>query len=252
MPRRFEIRKDLVLDATPEQVWDAVATGPGITSWFMPHEVEPGEGGTIRLAVEGFTVDSTITAWEPPHRLAVRGPTAPDGTFMAFEYLVEGRDGGSAVLRFVHSGEVGDGWGDEYEDQTTAGWDMYLHTLGEYLRRFRGRPVTYVTAQAPPRSAGAAGWAVLAAALGLGDDVRDGDAVHLTPDGLPPIDGVADWVRRGPVANFLGIVTEDAMYRFHGRPDAVAVGHHIFVPGIDPKDAQRTWQRWLDRVYEGG
>ena len=35
--------------ATPEEVWQAIATGPGIDSWFMGrNEVEPGEGGRPR------------------------------------------------------------------------------------------------------------------------------------------------------------------------------------------------------------
>ena len=34
------------------------------------------------------------------------------------------RDQGTTVLRFVHSGILGDGWGDEFLDQTSQGWDM--------------------------------------------------------------------------------------------------------------------------------
>lgn len=32
---------------TPEQVWSAIATGPGISSWFIPHEVAEHEGGKV-------------------------------------------------------------------------------------------------------------------------------------------------------------------------------------------------------------
>jgi uncharacterized protein YndB with AHSA1/START domain len=46
MSRDFELHKEMELDASPEQVWEAIATGPGISSWFMgPHEVEPHVGG---------------------------------------------------------------------------------------------------------------------------------------------------------------------------------------------------------------
>jgi uncharacterized protein YndB with AHSA1/START domain len=31
----FEIREEIALDATPEQVWEAIASGPGMDSWFM-------------------------------------------------------------------------------------------------------------------------------------------------------------------------------------------------------------------------
>jgi uncharacterized protein YndB with AHSA1/START domain len=51
MPRGFELRKEITLDATPEQVWEAIATGPGIDAWFMGrNQVEPREGGTPRRA----------------------------------------------------------------------------------------------------------------------------------------------------------------------------------------------------------
>src|SRR5437870_13125684 len=35
MAHRFEITKDLEVGATPEEVWEAIATGPGMDSWFM-------------------------------------------------------------------------------------------------------------------------------------------------------------------------------------------------------------------------
>ena len=54
----FEIREELTLAATPEQVWDAIATGPGVDSWFMGHsEIEPRVGGTNRLEMPGYTQD---------------------------------------------------------------------------------------------------------------------------------------------------------------------------------------------------
>ena len=62
MPHEFEISKDLAVDATPEQVWEAIATGPGMDSWFMgSNEIEPRQGGTTRWSIGGFTAESTIT-----------------------------------------------------------------------------------------------------------------------------------------------------------------------------------------------
>ena len=80
MGKPFEIRKEITLDATAGAVWEAVATGPGLTAWFMPMEIDP---------------DSPmVTAYEPGRRLSVRMPGAPDGSFHAFEYLIEdGRPG---------------------------------------------------------------------------------------------------------------------------------------------------------------
>jgi uncharacterized protein YndB with AHSA1/START domain len=245
MTHEFEVRQEVVLDASPEQVWDAIATGPGITSWFMPHTVEPRQGGVVRLSVGDFTEESTVTAWEPPTRFAARADAGADGTFHAFEYLVEGRAGGSTVLRFVHSGLLGDDWSAEYEDQAGLGWDMYLHTLGQYLRHFTGRAATFVSAEGP---SAAHPWEALHRELGLDGEVTPGTAVRLAPDGLAPIEGVVDYARHHRLANFLGLRTADALYRFHGRPDSVAVGHHLFAPGVDQKESDRAWRSWLDRL----
>ena len=35
MGHDFETRNEITVDATPEQVWEAIATGPGIDSWFL-------------------------------------------------------------------------------------------------------------------------------------------------------------------------------------------------------------------------
>ena len=37
-----EISFEVEVPGTPEQVWDAIATGPGISAWFVPAEIEGG------------------------------------------------------------------------------------------------------------------------------------------------------------------------------------------------------------------
>jgi hypothetical protein len=183
---------------------------------------------------------------EPTTRFAVCTPTAPDGTFHAFEYLIEARDEGTTVLRFVHSGFLSDDWGDEYEDMTSAGWNMYLHTLAQYLKYFAGQPVTYLAAEAAPSAAGPGAWELLWKALGLVGPIEQGQRVRLTPAGMPPIVGVADYV--APGEEFLGVRTDDALYRFHGRARLgmpVAVAHHRFGANVDREQEQRVWQSWL-------
>ena len=52
MTHPFEIGLEAILPASPEQVWAAIATGPGIDSWFMGrNEVEPREGGGASFRV---------------------------------------------------------------------------------------------------------------------------------------------------------------------------------------------------------
>lgn len=247
MTHEFEVHKEIALDATPEEVWDAIATGPGIDSWYMGrNELEPRVGGRGALTLGGHTEESTVTSWEPGERLAYRTPENPDGTFMAIEYLIEGRDGGGAVLRLVHNGFLGDDWETEYEAMKT-GWDMYLAKLVEYLTYFRGRVATPVFAVRPQGPAPERLWAVLTKELGLTGEVREGDRAALTVEGLPPIDGVIDYAG---LPGFLGIRTDDAMYRFiHSgvdRGNVIVLGHHLFTDAVGQKEAEHAWQAWLD------
>ncbi|HZZ47119.1 MAG TPA: SRPBCC domain-containing protein [Pseudonocardia sp.] len=252
MPSEFEIRTEIEIEADPEQIWQAIATGPGITSWFMPHDVTPGVGGTVALTVAGFESEATIIDWEPPKRLAYRAPAAEDGTVHAMEFLIEGRDGATTVVRFAHNGFSGDDWGDEYEANLGDGWTFYLHTLREYVLHFAGRPVTFISANAPATSMGRDNWPALRAGLGLGLDgpIEVGRSVRLTPAGLPPLAGVVDYANEA----FLGLRTDDGLYRFHGVSGLgmpVAVGHHVYRDDVDRDALERDWNGWLAATFTG-
>ncbi|MFC4005243.1 SRPBCC domain-containing protein [Prauserella oleivorans] len=223
MGREFELCKEVELPASPEEVWEAIATGPGLAAWFMPMEIDP----------DGARVES----WDPPHKLTIRTPAAEDGSTNAFEYLIEGRAGGSSVLRFVHSGILGDDWSDEYEGMTSSGWDMYLFTLAQYLRHFSGRPATYVEAEAPAGG----GWERLRRLLG---QVRLGGQVAIDLPGGPRILGEVDYLTE----KFIGVRTPDELIRFHersalGLPIAVS-DHHYGEPTAQERSAE-SWRRWL-------
>jgi uncharacterized protein YndB with AHSA1/START domain len=245
MAHPFEVRKEIEVQATPDEVWQAIATGPGIDSWFMgTNEVEPREGGQVRMTLPGWTLQATVKAWEPPTRLRTETDESDDGRFMAFEYLVEGRGGGSTVLRFVHNGFLsGEDWEAEYE-ALKNGDPMYIDKLGEYLTYFRGRTGVPVTAYGPQVD-GERAWTVFSRGLGLDRDVAVGDDVRVNPDGLAPFDAVVDHV--SPAT--LGLRSGDGLYRFiHGLGGTVVLGHHIFAP-VNQQETERAWQGWVDRVF---
>jgi uncharacterized protein YndB with AHSA1/START domain len=249
MTHEFEIREEIRLEATPEQVWEAIATGPGVDSWLMGrNEIEPGVGGRGRMNLAGFTSESSVTAWDPPRRFALRGDPGPDGAFHAFEYLIEGRGGGT-VLRFVHSGFLGDDWEAEY-DALRKGDPVYLHKLSQYLKYFRGRAVTPVFAAVPQAPAREGAWRAVRAGLGLPGPVAVGDAVRLAPDGLGPLDGAVDYLSE----DFLSVRTTDGLYVFiYGYNGSFVLGHHLFAkpgqPPADEKEAGEAWQTWLGGVF---
>jgi uncharacterized protein YndB with AHSA1/START domain len=243
----FEERSEVELDATPEQVWAAIASGPGIDSWFMGrNQVEPGQGGTVRTAFGGYTPESTVTAWDPPRRFAHRSGEAEDGRFIASEFLIEGRDNGSTVLRTVTSGFLpGDDWEAEY-DAMTRGWELFLGTLMAYLTHFPGRTATPVTAFGPPVSDWVLAGAALRGELGLTGTVTEGDQARFTADGLAPAKGVVYFVNR----DTLGVRTGDALYRFlRGFRGPMVVSHHLFAEDVDQEQAEQAWQSWLTRLF---
>ena len=185
----FENRQEAEVPATPEEVWAAIATGPGIDSWFMGRsDVQPGTGGadgadgtggTVRTVFGEYAPELDVTAWDPARRFAYRSGEAPDGRFIAYEFLIEGRAGGSTVLRTVTSGFLpGDDWADEFEAMTLGG-EMYFRTLVEYLTYFAGRFAAPVTAFGPSGTTWARDRTMLYQALGLPQNAGRGDRVSV-------------------------------------------------------------------------
>jgi hypothetical protein len=206
------------------------------------NQVDPA-AGTTTMEMPGFAATATITAYEPGRRFAYRSPDGDDGTFMAFEYLIEGRDGGATVLRFVHSGALAGDWEEEY-DALRKGNPLYLRTLAQYLTHFAGRHGIPVAAFGPQQADQDQVWAALTRATGLAKDVSEGDRVRFTVDGQP-VEGVVDTVLE---PSFLGIRTDDALLRFVGRGGMVLTGHHLF-GDVDRDGATRSWGAWLAAIF---
>ena len=230
MAKEFEIRREVELPATPEEVWEAVATGPGTASWLFPEEPGPND----------------LVEADRPRRYAVR-TEGEGGYFNALEFVIEAREGGTAVLRYVHSGIFDDeGWDTQY-DAVNSHTDFYLHTLGQYLEHFSPRTATYIGGgpegiNGPEASMTPDAFEKLKQELGA---ASEGDRVQL-PNGDG--DGVVDYLR----PNFLGVRTDQALYRFFGRNafgGPVGMSIHHFGNGVDPHAAATTWRQWLATVY---
>jgi hypothetical protein len=146
------------------------------------------------------------------------------------------------------AGSSPDDWDNQY-DGVQQHTDFYLHTLGEYLQHFAGRPATYIGdvpqgIQGPPPSAAPDGFKRLRAALGLATQAREGDAVTLAPAGPSSVHGVIDYQR----PNFVGVRSDDALYCFFGRNafgSPVGMSIHLFANGAEPDKLKREWEQWL-------
>jgi uncharacterized protein YndB with AHSA1/START domain len=247
MGRSFEQRREAEVPAPPEQAWEAIATGPGITSWFMGrNEVHD---GAVRTAFGEYTPQRAVSVSERPRRFAYGSEPADDGRFIAYEFLLEGREGGTTVLRAITSGFLpGQDWADEYEAMT-LGTDLYFATLVEYLTPrppplapFAGRFATPITAF----GGSGLGWDTtrqdILARFALTDPVSPGDQAQATIPGIGEVTGTVYFAN----AFTLGIRTHDALLRFirgFGKADIAA--HLVFAPDIDPDAMTSAWRDWL-------
>ena len=242
MSRAFEVTREIDLPAAPEDVWTAITAAPA--AWMFPTGMEIPEGSA---PPEG----APVTTWEPPHRLVIR-MELPDGTFNALDYAIEARAGGTAHLRYVHSGILADAWEGQY-DAIGPHTDFYLHTLGQYLEHFNGRTVTYVGQpssgiEGPAASGTPDAMNTLRAALGLAPGSAVGDPVHAVLGEAGALDGVIDYA----TSQFLGVRTDDGLYRFFGRNHfggVVGMSAHLFTTGVDAAERETMLKAWLDGLY---
>ena len=164
--RRIEL--EIEVPGTPEEVWRAIATGPGISSWYVPHTVEEREGGAASASFgpgPEMQVPGRVAAWEPPHRIVFDGGEGVGG--FAFEWLVEARDQGSCVVRLVNSGfGTGDEWDGQYHG-LAEGWPLFLLNLRLHLEHFRGQTATASVPTAMWAGSRDEVWASVTDALGI-------------------------------------------------------------------------------------
>ena len=145
---RRSIAVETEVPGTPDEVWQAIATGPGITAWFVPARVEERANGAITMDFgPGMESKSEITSWDPPRRFTAEskegmGPGAPT---MATEWTIEAKAGGTCRVRVVHSwfAETDD-WDGQFES-VENGWPAFFRILHNYMTHFRGQPCTQVT-----------------------------------------------------------------------------------------------------------
>lgn len=134
------VEMELVVSGTPEQVWEAIATGPGYSAWFTPTMVDGRVGGAIRFHMgEHGDAKGEVTVWEPPSRFAyVERDWAEGAPPLATEITVTARSGDQCVIRMVHSLFAStDDWDDQLEG-FERGWQGFFKVLRLYLSHFSG------------------------------------------------------------------------------------------------------------------
>ena len=192
---RRSVEVETEVPGTPEEVWQAIATGPGISAWFVPTTLEEREGGAVQLDFgPGMLSEGVIKVWDPPRRFV--GETAehmgPGSPTVADEWTVEAKSGGTCRVRVVHSWFAStDDWDNQFES-VEKGWPTWFRILGIYLAHFRGQSSEVIPLMAMTSESKSAVWDRLLGSLGFAR-LAEGQRTETAP-GAPRLAGIVERV----------------------------------------------------------
>lgn len=248
--RSLEYETEVI--GTPEEVWAAIATSGGISSWYVPHTVEEQKGGTTsaRFGIgPEMEVPGRVAAWDPPNRVLFDGGETGEG--LAFEWLVEARDGGSCVVRMVNTGFGSGAEWDAMYDGMAEGWKMFLRNLQLHLELFAGQTATASLPGGQWQGDQRELWDGFTKALGIQNRPTVGQEVHIAPTtDLSLVGRVAE------VAQWWFIVVLDkpapgtAIIALELIGDQLSASVWTYLYGeqgaVIAKRDEPKWQAWMD------
>ena len=255
---RHFVQVEVEVPGTPEEVWQAIATGPGISSWFVPAEFEMRDGKPVAVKLDfgpGMESSSAVTAWDPPRRFAAEAPGwAPGSPVIADEWSVEARAGGTCIVRVVHSLFAStDDWDNQLEG-TESGWPGFFRILKIYLTHFRGQRSAMMQWMASVPGTEAEAWESLTAALAL-KGVSAGQRWS-APAGVPALSGVVEHVSQSPYSALVrldkpGPGTAALGACNFGGQSMVTLNFYLYGDEAAGTVARETplWQSWIQERF---
>ena len=244
------------VEATPDQVWQAIATGEGVSSWLMPAELEMLEGKPTALKMSfgpGMDTSSRITAYDAPRLFAMEADSMmPGSPPLAAEWHIEAAAGGTCKLRIVQSLFASTDEWDAQLEVLEGGWSAFLATLRLYLKHFAGKRSTLNRFMGPTSGTEAEVWTKLMSLLALNGEGQPWQS----NDGAPVLAGVVEYRSENPY---------DALVRISAPGDGIAafgtvnmggptmVGMNLYLYGEQPIETGERelarWQAWLQEHF---
>ena len=252
------VEMELFVPGTPEQVWQAMATGPGNAAWFVKGEIEPRVGGVFRLDFgQGAISSGEVTKWEPPRQLGyVERGWAQGAPPVATEITITSRSGDRCVVRMVHSlFTSSDDWDDQLEG-FESGWPGFFAVLRVYLAHFAGTSAASFMAMTPASADSLSTWLRLGEVLGLaGANVGARPAASSGPE---PWSGIVEHVHQDAQQRYVllrldapspgvalvgtydqGGGTSVSLCRYFYGEDAIALA----------AESEPRWRDWLSETF---
>lgn len=257
---RRSVQVEVEISGTPEQVWEAIATGPGISSWFVPTEVDGRVGGSVTANFgPGMESVSTITQWNPPHNFVAEGDgISPETPPMATEWIVEAKSGGTCLVRVVHSWFAStDEWDGQYE-AVENGWVGFFSILRLKMQHFVGQPCVAFDVTSICDRVEAEAWVELTAPFGLMGAVV-GTEVSLA-NGAPSLSGKVEVARTGDEMSLILVIGEPGagLCQFFAVPMGgqtyLSIRFFFFGDGAAAvmDRVQSEWSQWFAEKFPMG
>ena len=255
---RRSVQVEFEVAGTVPEVWEAIATGPGISSWFVPAEFVERDGKPVAMKFKfgpDMEIGGAITAWDPPRMFAGEGEVYGGSPPIATEWSVEARAGGVCRVRIVHSLFAStDEWDNQLEG-AKSGWAGFLSILRIYLKHFRGQRAAIMQVVTPIASTEAEAWETLTAALGV-KGVNAGQR-WTTPAGVSPLGGVVEIVTENPYDALLRLdkpgpgIAALGTATYPGGQSTVAMNLYMYGDQAAETVARETplWQAWFQEHF---
>ncbi|HEV3001243.1 MAG TPA: SRPBCC domain-containing protein [Solirubrobacteraceae bacterium] len=279
------LTRKVVLEATPAEVWHMVATGPGLSSWFVPHELEPRKGGRGRADFGGGTyAEGRVLVYQPGKRIVFGSeriardvgaePDHEPDARMEFWIAADGHDDPAEFPGGAFRG-IGDvrgrrrkpgtprttlyfrqqGFPEEGQEVYEEGWDLYFYTLTEYFRHFRGKTALTTSALVVAPVERKEAFATVAKALGVDGDADEGDRLSLRAGRRSEVDGVVDLRMSANHIEALGVRGDTGFLRL-AADESCGVALTRFEYVVDPppdfarvREEAGELQGWLEQQF---
>ena len=252
------VEMEFIAAGTPEEIWQAMATGPGNTAWFTKATIEERAGGALKFHfAPDVSTSGEVVAWQPPNYFGYverdwNGKAPP----VATEITITARSGGKCTVRMVHSlFSSTDDWDDQLES-FEDGWPGFFEVLRVYLKHFAGRKAASFMAMSSAGGEPLEVWKRLQGALGLtGANVGEQLTTSAKPEALS---GVVERIDQGekirvillrldkpqPGIAFIGTCVVD------GRAN-VSLSMYLYGDDVEraAADSERKWRAWLSETF---
>lgn len=253
------VEMEFLAPGTAGEVWRAMATGPGNSSWFARATIDEQVGGALRFDFgPGMSSSGEVNFWEPPYRFGyVERDWSQGAPPVSTEITIASRSDGQCVVRMVHalfsSSDEWDGQLESFE----GGWPGFFEVLRLYLTHFTGMRGASFQAMAGGEGEPQAIWSRLTQALGVaGADVGQHRAASSGPDELA---GTVECIHQDQKQRYL-ILRLDAprpgilLAGIYGMAMQVTASTTFFFYGDDANEkaaaCEAPWREWLKGIVQ--